>query len=122
MTSDDFIFRIDRSRSQFSRLELEGCLRKFAEATGSLSPAMRDFDKWPDRIATSDTYRRYYGSWGKALQAAGLRTIRGMKLDPKAMVEAFKACWKEYQSVPSQRQLAAYLERGKYPFRYKTYL
>jgi hypothetical protein len=122
MAGNDFNFRIDRVRSQFSRSELEACLRKFAETTGTLSPAMRDFDKWPEKTATSDTFRRYYGSWGKALQAAGLRTIRGMKLDPQEMVRAFKACWKDCQAVPSQRQLAAYLERGDFPFRYKTYL
>jgi len=122
VSTEDFKFVIDRVRSQFSKTELVDSLRDFARQNNVSSVATRDYDIWPKRIATSDTFCRYFGTWGKALQAAGLRTSRGHKLDPKEMVAAFQACWKEIRSVPSQRQLEAFLERGNYPFRYKSYL
>jgi hypothetical protein len=83
---------------------------------------MRDYDAWADRLATSDTFRRVFGSWGKALQVAGFRVVRGQKLDPYQMVEVFKACWRKSQSVPSYRQLEDFLERDNSPFRAKSYL
>lgn len=122
MTSGDFNFVIDRVRSQFAKPELTKSLRDYAKLHNASSIAMRDYDNWPSRIATSDTFCRYFGTWGKALQAAGLRASRGTKLDLEAMVAAFENCWKDVGSVPSQRHLEAYLERGSYPFRYKSYL
>jgi len=83
---------------------------------------MRDYDTWSGRLAHSETVRRYFGTWGKALQAAGLRTVRGGKINPKDMVTAFKACWKKNGSVPSLRQLEVFLEKENCPFRYKSYL
>jgi hypothetical protein len=122
MADDDFPYAIDRIRSQFTKAELLASLRAYSQISGAQSFGMREYDAWPPKRATSDTIRRYFGTWGKALQAAGLRTSRGHKLDPKAMVAAFKQCWKAQNSVPSVDQLEAFLERGNYPFRYKSYL
>jgi 5-methylcytosine-specific restriction endonuclease McrA len=62
-----------------------------------------------------------FGSWGKALQAAGLRSKRTAKLGLREMVDAFKACWKKHDAPPSRRQLEAYLEEHRYPFRWASY-
>lgn len=122
MTSKEFRFSIDRIRSHFSKLELLSSLKEYARVHNCVSFGMRDYDAWADRLATSDTLRRVFGSWGKALQAAGFRTVRGQKLDPHQMVEAFKACWLESESVPSYRQLEGFLESHSFPFRTKSYL
>jgi hypothetical protein len=66
---------------------------------------MREYDAWGGRLATSDTIRRYFGSWGNALQAAELRAVRGHKLDPRAMGAALKECWEHNASVPSVRRV-----------------
>jgi hypothetical protein len=122
MTNDPFRFTVDRVRSQFAKAELIESLKAYSRLRDAATFAMRDYDAWPGRVSTSDTISRYFGSWGKALQAAELRTSRGHKLDPKAMVTAFKDCWRKHGSVPSVNQLEAFLETGGFPFRYKSYL
>ena len=121
MANDDFRFKIDRVRSQFLKTELIGSLQAFSQLNEGTVIAMRDYDSWSGRISTSDTIRRYFGTWGKALQAAGLRSSRGRKLDAEIMVTAFKDCWRSSGSVPSVRRFEAFLEKGNYPFRYKSY-
>lgn len=121
MDQQNFRYSIDRIRSRFSRAEFLSSLKDYGRFSSSVSFGMREYDAWPRRLATSDTFRRYFGSWGKALQAAGFRTVRGRKLDPKQMVAAFKDCWRQLGSVPSQRQLEDFLERHNFPFRTKSY-
>lgn len=122
MSDEPFRFEITRIRSQFSRREIIGSLKTYSKVHDVPTFRMREHDAWHGRLTTSDTVRRYFGTWGKALKAAELRTVRGHKIDPRAMVEAFKECWKENGTVPSVRQLEAFLENGNFPFRYKSYL
>lgn len=122
MSDENFRYSIDRIRSQFSRADLVDSLKRYSQVHGDPRFGMRDYDSWGDRLASSDTIRRYFETWGKALQAAGMRTVRGHKIDPRAMVEAFKTCWRQRKSVPSVKQLEVFLEKGNYPFRYKSYL
>jgi hypothetical protein len=118
----EFQFKVDRFKSHHSKAEIIASLKKYGEQSGLTTFEMREYDKWPERIVCSDTVCRCLGSWGKALREAGFRTKRGLKLDPKEMVIAFKQCWKEQQSVPSHGQLNDYLSRHNFPFRLKTYM
>lgn len=121
MTDAPFRFEIDRVKTHASRAEIVASLREYGRLHQCETFGMREYDGWKKRLVTSDTIRRQFGSWAKALHEAGFRAVRGQKADPAAMVEAFRACWKEQRSVPSLRQLEAFLERKKYPFRVKTY-
>jgi len=58
----------------------------------------RQYDAWNERIACTRTICELFGSWGKALQAAGLRSRRTAKLQQREMVEAFKG--DVFQSLP----------------------
>jgi hypothetical protein len=117
-----FKYSIDRIRSQFSKDELIDSLKQFSRIRNDSPFGMRDYDSWSYRRASSDTIRRYFGTWGKALQSAEIRTGRGHKLDPKEMVIAFKTCWRQCGAVPRVSQLEAFLDKNKCPFRYKSYL
>ncbi|MBI3811452.1 MAG: HNH endonuclease, partial [Nitrospirae bacterium] len=121
MTDEPFRFEIDRVKTHASRAEIVASLREYGRLHQCETFGMREYDDWKNRLVTSDTIRRQFGSWAKALHEAGFRAVRGQKVDPAAMVEAFRACWKEQRSVPSLTQLEAFLERKKYPFRVKTY-
>jgi hypothetical protein len=121
MNSDTFRFKIDRIRLPFSKAELIASLKEYAKAHDTETFGMRDYDSWSGRLASSETIRVHFGSWGKALQAAGLRAGRSNKLDLKDMVTAFRDCWREHGSVPSLRHLEDYLRRHNYPFHTKSY-
>jgi len=120
--SEKFRFKIDRIRSPYSKAEIVASLKEYGELHGRPTFGMRDYNIWPKRLASAETIRVRFGSWGKALRAAGFRAERGRKLDPKEMVAAFKDCWEEQQSVPSRKQLESYLTRHNFPFRWKSYL
>ncbi len=121
MTDAPFRFEIDRVKTHASKAEIIASLREYGRLHRCQTFGMREYDGWKKRLVTSETIRRQFGSWAKALHEAGFRAVRGQKVDPAAMVEAFRACWKEQRSVPSLRQLEAFLEHKKYPFRVKTY-
>jgi hypothetical protein len=82
---------------------------------------MREYDAWDRKIVSAGIIQVRFGTWGKALQAAGCRVGRGHKLDPKAMVAAFRDCWRQHGSVPTLRHLEEFLHRHNYPFRTTTY-
>ena len=121
MSTGAFRYEIDRVRSPFSKAELIASLKKYAQSQNVESFGMRDYNAWRGKVAHAETIRVRFGTWGKALQAAGFRAVRGHKLDPKAMVSAFRDCWREHGSVPTLRQLEYFLQRHNYPFRIKTY-
>jgi len=120
-TDPIFEYVIDRIRTRFSKPEIVESLKHYAGAHGVDTFGMREYDSWDQRLLSSETIRGTFGSWGKAMQAAGFRVERGGVLDLKGMVVAFKACWKEHGAVPSERQLKTFLEQHKYPFRCKSY-
>ena len=121
MSDSSFNFEVDRVKTHFSKAEIIASLKEYGKISNSVTFGMREYDNWKDRIVSSETIGRIFGTWGKAQQQAGFRAVRGQKVDPKAMIEAFKQCWVEHSSVPSLKQLAKFLDENKYPFRVKTY-
>ena len=120
-TDPTFEYVIDRVRTQFSKPEIVELLKCYANAHDVDTFGMREYDSWDQRLLSSETIRVTFGSWGKAMQAAGFRVERGRVLDLKEMVVAFKACWKQHGAVPSERQLETFLEQHHFPFRCKSY-
>jgi hypothetical protein len=117
---EKFHFKVDRINTKYSKAEIIASLKKYGEQYGLTTFRMEDYAKWSKRIVCSGTIRNYFGSWGKALRKAGFRAQR-CKLDSKEMVNAFKQCWREQQSVPSRHQLKDYLSRHNFPFRLNAY-
>jgi hypothetical protein len=120
MSTEAFRYEIDRVSSPFSKAEIVASLKEFGRVHGKSSFGTQEYDNWSGKLLFSSAVRRRFGSWGKALQAAGFR-VHHSKLDPRDMVTAFRNCWREQQSVPSQRQSSAHPEKHSYPFRTKSY-
>ncbi len=118
----EYKFKTSSKKPQFSKPDILNSLKRFAEITKYQSFGMRDYDAWSDRLVTSDTVVRYFGSWGTALKEIGVRAERGLKIDIKKMVDVFKECWKELDNIPSRKQLELYLSQHNYPFRWKSYI
>jgi hypothetical protein len=121
MGTESFRSKIDEIRSRFSKAEIIASLKEYGRLHGKSSFTLREYDNWEDKLLASSNIRRHFGSWGKALQAAGFRAQFTQKLDPRDMVTAFRDCWHEHQSMPNQRRLAEYLEKHNYPFRTRAY-
>lgn len=118
---EEYTFKLDGLRTKHSKPEIVASLRQYAEQHRVDSIRTREYDEWRDRLVSTRTICDIFGSWGKALQAAGLRGERTARLQFREMVEAFKACWKEHDAPLSRRQLEAFLEKHKYPFRWASY-
>jgi hypothetical protein len=118
----DYTFKLDGlGRIKHSKPEIIESLKRYAEVHGVDTIRMRQYDGWENRIVSTRYICHLFGSWGKALQAAGLRSVKAAKLEFREMVEAFKACWKEHDAPPSRKQLEVYLEKHRYPFRWSSY-
>lgn len=121
MSTKPFRSPIDEIRSRFSKAEIIASLKEYGRLHGKSSFLMREYDNWSGKLLYSSGIRRHFGSWGKALQAAGFRAQFTQKLDPRDMVTAFRDCWREHGSVPNPRRLGEHLEKHNYPFRTRSY-
>jgi hypothetical protein len=117
----EYTFRLDGLRTKHSKPEIIASLKRYADLHGVDTILSRQYDAWNERIVCTRTICDLFDSWGKALQAAGLRSRRTAKLELREMVDAFKACWKKHDAPPSRKQLEAYLEEHRYPFRWASY-
>lgn len=123
-SNEDYAYSIDKLKPKHSRAEIIDNLKQYARIHGVDTFGMRDYDAWSKRILRSETILRTFHSWGRALQAAGLRSERMRRVKPndlREMVTAFKACWRQHDSVPSRSQLETYLAQHNYPFRWTSY-
>lgn len=77
MTDAPFSFEIDRIKTHASRAEIISSLREYGRLHQCQTFGMREYDGWKKRLVTSDTIRRQFGSWTKALYEAGFRAVRG---------------------------------------------
>ena len=107
-------------RSKYSTTEIIDSLKEFGRLHGKSSFKEQEYNNWSGRLLRSDNIRKWFGSWGKALQAAGFRA-QYTKLDPRDMVKAFRDCWREHGTVPNNRRLGVHLGKHNYPFRTRSY-
>jgi hypothetical protein len=121
MSAEPFHYTNDGARSRFSKAEIVASLKEYGRLHRKSSFGREEYDNWSGRLLHSSNISKRFGSWGKALQAAGFRLISvGGKLDPQDMVTAFRDCWHEHGSVPNKRRLDEHLEKHSCPFRAKS--
>jgi hypothetical protein len=94
------------SQTGYSREELLESLRDLAERL-SWAPRMVDMDEDP-RTPSSSTYRRHFGSWLKALEAAGIQSgPRQSGYSREELLESLQTLAKELGHVPTGREMSA---------------
>ena len=71
MSNDEFHFDIDRIGSPFSKAQIIASLEKYAQLHNVDTFGQREYDAWNGKLAHSETIQLRFGTWGKALQAAG---------------------------------------------------
>jgi hypothetical protein len=90
----------------YSREELLESVRDLAERLGC-APRMVDIDEDP-RTPSSSTYLRRFGSWLKALEAAGTQPGPGQTgYSRQELLESLRSLAKEVGHVPTGREMSA---------------
>jgi hypothetical protein len=93
-------------QSGYSREELLDSLRDLAERLGC-APRTVDMDKDP-RTPTSSTYMRHFGSWLKALEAAGIQPgPRQTGYSCDELLDSLRMLGRELGRAPTGREMSA---------------
>lgn len=96
--------RIDESGLAYDRDELLRLLRQTAEELGTSSPTAKNFEKQTG--VTSAPFRRVFGSWKSALEAAGLnQSPLGKRYSDEECFENMLAVWTHYGRVPKHAEM-----------------
>ena len=67
----EYTFKLDGLRTKHSKAEIITSLRRYAEQNRVDTVSTREYDDWSHRLVSTRTICDIFGSWGKALQAAG---------------------------------------------------
>ncbi len=90
------------SAKKFTKEQLIENLQKVATSLGH-TPTIKEFNVHPDRICSSSTftYKGYFKSWTKALQAAGLKPVRTRGITKEDLIKLLHDITKQLGYVPS---------------------
>ncbi len=108
MTKDDFNFDINAKKARFLVKDLIESLEVYAKLKNYEYFSTTEYDKWNEKIATSGTFVKRFGSWNKALRIIGVEGGHERKYTHEELVENLENIWKELKFPPGKRQLAKY--------------
>ena len=67
-----------------------------------------EFDAWAEKPCTANTIYHRFGSWRRALQAAGIEGAKGFNFTPEELIANLEAAWPEFAA--DEEALAERLE------------
>ena len=108
MTKDDFKFDINARKVHKLDKDLIESLEVYAKLKNYEYFPTTEYDKWNEKIATSITFTKRFGSWNKALRIIGIEGGRERKYTHEELIENLENIWKEIKFPPGKRQLAKY--------------
>ncbi len=123
MTDEKFIFELT-PQYKYSDADILQNLIGFSEETKSDRITTKEYDQWINRIVSSGTIIRRFGSWKNAIKLAGFanKTYHNPTLDPDEMVQIFMNCCKEIGNLPSKKQLGLYLGQIESSYSVNSYV
>lgn len=106
MTKDDFFkFDLDAKRIRITDKQLMLSLQEYAKKVNFRYFSTTEFDKWPNRVARSDTIVSRFGSWNKALKLLGIEGGREREYSPKELIQNLENIWRELGYPPGKRTI-----------------
>lgn len=104
-----------------SKKELIKALKKYAIVVRKPTFTQKEYDSWGDKPLGSAQIRVRFGSWGKAMEAAGMRPLWKPKRSLKRMIKIYRKCWKKDDEMPTEKRLAEYLIKKGEPYTVNLY-
>jgi hypothetical protein len=96
-------------------------LRQFAVFVGRKTFTQKEYDRWDRRLLCSAQIRVRFGTWGRAIEAAGLVPAWSPPRDEKEMIKIFMDLWKEDDEIPNEKRLERRLLDVKVPHTVNLY-
>lgn len=113
--SDDYNYDLSVPRYRKSDERLIDSLKNFAKVKSCRYFATHEFDDWPLKAATAQTYIRRFGSWADALLKAGLQAAPRRNYTAEQLIDHLKACWQFLDHPPTTAELEQFGKRIDIP-------
>ncbi len=109
MAQDEFEFRLDAKVTRVTEKEMLDSLRVFAARCGGRRFTTAEYDRWSDKVCTSETIEKRLGSWRRALARVGIQTgVRAYRYSPRELMDNLELVWRELGRPPGTPSMTRY--------------
>jgi hypothetical protein len=108
MEKEKFSFDLDVKKKRVMDNDLLDSLKSYADEVGVTYFPTTTYDGWNGKKATSSTIVKRFGSWKKALSAAGLEGGRERRYSAEELIANLEYIWRQLGFPPGKRQLSKY--------------
>ena len=114
---EGFRFDPDKRPPRVPDQQILETLRRFAKSRKGKRMRRRDFKAWKQRTFSAETTTKRFGSWHKALIAAGLPGAHNRRHTPEDLINILERVWLKLGYAPSVTQMARLERICDSPFR-----
>lgn len=107
----DFKFDLNARRVRYLNKDLINSLKTYAKIKNYKYFTTAEYNKWEEKIATSETFTKRFGSWHKALKLIGILGGHEKEYTPEELIKNLENIWKELKFPPGKRRLVKYGEK-----------
>jgi len=100
-----FKYSIKSRRTQYSNQQVLDGLKRFAETRNGRAFFMHEFRNWPDRPFSPHLAIQRFGTWRKALAAAGVRGGRCYRCTNEDLIAELERVWQIMGRPPGAKRL-----------------
>ena len=113
--AEGFAFEFEGPRIRIALGVMLDAIRRRGEHLGGAF-TIKQFDAWEGRPCSADCICARFGSWRRALQAAGIEGAKGFNFTPEELIENLEAAWRSLGRRPGQKTLVEHGTIGVYPY------